>query len=95
MICVYGSYPKCKRNSDEDYPCLLDDLSQLQCDPEWVMTYGSQLKKTSKFKNFWYTCWKTGKYIEHPLKQDLSWMDELNNNYDDDDNDSNISFISD
>ena len=94
-VYVYGSCPKCKQNCDDEYPCWLDDLSQLQCDPEWVMMYGKQFEKPSKFKTFWYTCWKTGKYVEQPLKQDLSWMDELNNNYDDDDNDSNISFISD
>ena len=85
-VYVYGSCPKCKQNCDDEYPCWLDDLSQLQCDPEWVMMYGKQFEKPSKFKTFWYTCWKTGKYVEQPLKQDLSWMDELNNDHDYDSN---------
>ena len=77
-VYVYGSCPKCKQNCDDDYPCWLDDLSQLQCDPEWVMMYGNQFEKSSNFKNFWYTCWKTGKYVcERPLEPDLSWLEEL------------------
>ena len=75
-IYVYGSCPKCKQNCDDDYPCWLDDLSQLKCDPEWVMMYGKQFEKSSNFKNFWYTCWKTGKYVcEQPLKPDLSFLE--------------------
>ena len=83
---------KCKKKCDEEYPCWLDDLSQLKCDPEWLMMWSKQFEKCSKFKNFWYTCWKTGKYVcEQPLKPDLSWLDgldELNNDYDYDSNDN-------
>ena len=75
-IYVYGECPKCKKNCDEEYPCWVDDLSQLKCDPEWLMMYGKQFEKCSKFKNFWYTCWKTGKYVcEQPLKPDFSFQE--------------------
>ena len=37
-VYVYGSCPKCERNCNDGMPCWLDTLSQVQCDPEWVMT---------------------------------------------------------
>ena len=61
-VYVYGSCPKCKRNCDDDMPCWLNTLSQLQCDPEWVFTYGWKFEKSNNYKHFWYTLWKTGEY---------------------------------
>ena len=61
-IYVYDDCPKCKCKCDA-MPCWLDDLSQLKCDPEWVMTYGWQFRKDIKFKNHWYSSWKTGEYV--------------------------------
>ena len=62
-VYVYGSCPKCKRNCDDDMPCWLDTLSQLQCDPEWVFTYGWKFEKYCNYKHFWYTLWKAGEYV--------------------------------
>ena len=78
-VYVYGCCPKCKCNCDNGLPCWLDTLSELRCDPEWVMTYGNLYKKTSDFKTAWYSTWKTGQYIKPKIdKGDYSWLYDLN-----------------
>ena len=78
-IYVYGDCPKCKCNCDDDMPCWLDSLSELRCDPEWVMTYNHLYKKPSYFKTAWYSMWRTGKYVKPKIdKGDYSWLYDLN-----------------
>ena len=78
-IYVYGDCPKCKCNCDDDMPCWLDTISELRCDPEWVMTYGHLYEKTSYFKTEWYSMWKTGQYVKPKIdKGDYRWLYDLN-----------------
>ena len=78
-IYVYGDCPKCKCNCDDDMPCWLDTISELRCDPEWVMTYGHLYEKTIDFKTAWYSMWKTGQYIKPKIdKGDYSWLNDIN-----------------
>ena len=75
-VYVYGACPKCNGNCEDEMPCWMDDLSQLQCDPEWVMTYGNVYKNSNCFKHSWYSMWRTGKYIKPEIDiGDYSWMD--------------------
>ena len=78
-IYVYGDCPKCKCNCDDDMPCWLDTLLELQCNPEWVMTYGKVYKNSNCFKHSWYSMWRTGKYIKPQIdKGDYRWLYDLN-----------------
>ena len=78
-VYVYGACPKCKENCDDEMPCWLDTLSQLKCDPEWVMTYGWKFKKDTDYKDHWYTLWKTGEYAPPEIDWGYyGWMDYLN-----------------
>ena len=43
--------PKCKDYCFE-FPCFLDDLCELQHDPEWVFTYGRKYEGAEGIKTF-------------------------------------------
>ena len=95
-IYVYGDCPKCKFKCDDEMsrlnyncddvcemPCWLDTLSELRCNPEWVMNYGRKFKNDNDYKNHWYTLWKTGEYV--PPKIDMGyygWLDDFNDDSD-------------
>ena len=82
-IYVYGACPRWRENCDDEMPCGLDTLSQLKCDPEWVMTYGRKFKNDNDYTNHWYTLWKTGEYV--PPKIDMGyygWLDAFNDDSD-------------
>ena len=74
-IYTYGLCPKCNEHCDDEMPCWLDTLSQLKCDPEWIMTYGSIYKNSNCLKHSWHSMWKTGKHIKPEMDiGDYSWL---------------------